>query len=108
MKNEKDQTICTTSGKPVDEHTREINPATGMQNDYIVLCEDERQKGFVRPYRDSYKHLKCGTVTTMGKALSETYASDPKFYSGTFCCGCKMHFPVTGFVWTVDGATVGS
>lgn len=49
--------ICTTSGKPIDEHTREINPATGQQNDYIVLCEEERKKGFVRPYRDTYKHV---------------------------------------------------
>ena len=108
MKDAKDQTICTTSGNPVDEHTREINPATGMQNDYIVLCEDERKKGFVRPYRDSYKHLPCGTVTTMGKALSETYARDPKFYGATFCCACATHFPVAEFIWTTDWETVGS
>jgi hypothetical protein len=97
--------LCTTSGKPIDEHTREINPTTGMQKDYIVLCPDERAKGFVRPVRRSYRHLKCGTVTTMGQALAETYARDPFFYSGTFCCACATHFPVGEdgeFVW--DGA----
>ena len=108
MKDEKDQTICTTSGKPIDEQTREINPATGMQNDYLVLCPDERAKGFVRPYRDSYKHLTCGTVTTMGTALSETYARDPTFYGGTYCCFCKTHYPVAEFIWTADGEKVGS
>lgn len=105
---EKSPAICTTSGKPIDEHTREINPRTGQQNDYIVLCPDERAKGFVRPYRDSYKHLPCGVVTTMGRSLSETYARDPSFYNGTFCVGCKAHFPLTEFVWTADGTQVGS
>jgi hypothetical protein len=108
MSDTREQIICTISGKPIDEHTREINEATGMQNDYIVLCEEERKKGFVRPYRDRYTHISCSTVTTMGRALSETYATNPKFYSGTFCCGCRAHFPVDEFVWTVDGQIVGS
>lgn len=65
-----------------------------MQNDYVVLAEEERAKGFVRPVRHSYKHLKCGAVTTMGQTLAETYARDPGFYSGTFCATCRAHFPV--------------
>ena len=44
--------------------------------------------------RRSYLHLKCGTVTTMGQAIAETYAADPTFYGGTFCVHCKAHFPV--------------
>lgn len=50
----------------------------------------------------------CGTVTTMGLALSETYARDPSFYGATYCCGCSMHLPVAEFVWTADGKVVGS
>lgn len=83
----------------------------GQQRDYVVLSESERAKGFVRPYRDTYKHLKCGAVTTMGRALSETYARDPDFYSGTFCCACGTHFPVGDdgeFVWVLDGSKVGT
>lgn len=99
---------CTTSGNPITPDHREIDPVTGQQKDYIVLCPDERAKGFVRPYRDSYKHLPCGTVTTMGQALAETYARDPHFYSGTFCCGCRTHKPLVEFVWTADGLQVGS
>lgn len=139
--------LCTTSGKPIDEHTREINPATGQQKDYIILCESERAKGFVRPYRESYKHVGirpthpvrdlteeeneryfnmgyvkyekypdeegltgrfwtqaqlnsgCGTVTTMKKSISETYAAKPDFYGATFCCACGNHYPVEEFVW---------
>lgn len=133
------------------------------QNDvYLVLSEEERAKGFVRPYRDSYKHVGnggpkhqtrplsddeksnplyqqqgyvlyekyplemepltgkmwtqdeidrtkgCGTITTMSRALSETYARDPKFYGGTYCCGCRRHLPVAEFRWTADNEVVGS
>jgi hypothetical protein len=83
----------------------------GQQKGYVVLCDDERAKGFVRPLRHTYRHLKCGTVTTMGLKLSETYARDPAFYSGTFCCGCAAHFPVGEdgeFVWDADGSKVGT
>lgn len=78
----------------------------GMQKNYLVLSEEERAKGFVRPVRRAYRHQPCGTVTTMGLALAETYARDPKFYSGTFCCMCRNHFPVGEqgeFIWD-DGS----
>lgn len=103
--------LCTTKGgDPSDPALREIDPASGMQKDYVVLCDAERAKGFVRPVRRTYVHEKCGTATTMGQALAETYARDPGFYSGTFCVGCGAHFPVgaTGeFVWD-DGTKVGT
>lgn len=67
------------------------NPATGMDKSYLVLSEEERAKGFVRPVRRSYRHLTCGTVTTMAQALAETYARQPSFYGATFCAGCRTH-----------------
>lgn len=154
--------LCTTNGKPVEEVRANQTNATGQHDGYIVLCPDERAKGFVRPYRDSYKHVGirpkyptveltpeqherydrfgyvafeafpdgslesnggastgrywtaadlksgCGSVTTMGRALSETYARDPKFYGATFCCHCNKHLPVAEFVWTADGERVGA
>jgi hypothetical protein len=100
--------LCTTNGKPVAEvRAGQINE-TGQHDGYIVLCPDERAKGFVRPYRDAYTHLKCGHVTRMGLALSETYARQPTFYSHTFCVTCNRHLPVAEFVWTADGHVVGS
>jgi hypothetical protein len=74
---------------------------------YLILSDAERAKGFVRPYRDAYKHRTCGTVTTMGRSLSETYARDPKFYGSTYCCQCQMHRPVSEFNWYEMDGSVG-
>ena len=99
---------CLVDGGAVTPDHRNIDPQTGQQHDYVVLCPNERAKGFVRPVRRSYRHTKCGTVTTMGQGLAETYARDPKFYGGTFCCGCGTHYPVAEFTWEPDGSVVGS
>jgi len=97
-----------TDGSPVTPDHREIDPTTGMQKAYVVLSADERAKGFVRPVRRSYIHTKCGVLTTMGQSIAETYARNPKFYSGTFCCGCGTHFPVNEFTWDGTEEVVGS
>lgn len=82
---------------------------SGQNKKYLVLSEEERAKGWVRPYRDTYVHDICGVATHMGRELSETYARDPKFYSHTYCVGskCQSHFPVSEFKWD-DGEIVGS
>ena len=100
--------ITLTNGQPVTPDHREIDPETGQQKGYVVLSEAERAKGFVRPLRDSYVHQKCGVVTRMGAAIAETYARDPKFYSGTFCVGCRSHFPLNEFRWDGTSDVVGS
>jgi len=84
------------------------NEPVPQQEVYLVLSEEERSKQFVRPYRDSYRHTTCGTVTSMGRALSETYARNPKFYGSTYCAGCRMHRPLKEFTWTADWQIVGS
>lgn len=103
-----------TDGSPVTDDHREIietGPRRGQQQGYVVLSDEERAKGFVRPVRDAYIHEKCGTRTSMARALAETYARDPFFYSGTFCAGCRIHFPVGEdgeFVWDGTAEKVGS
>ena len=97
-----------TAGEPVTPDHKDINPDTGQQKGYVVLTGEERAKGFVRPVRRVYTHKKCGADTTMGKALAETYARDPKFYGGTFCCACKDHFYLKEFVWKGTDEMVGS
>jgi hypothetical protein len=105
-----DRTARTLAdGSPVTEDHRELKP-NGQQKDYVVLSAEERARGFVRPVRRTYVHEKCGVATTMSHAIAETYARDPYFHSGTFCCGCGKHFPVGDdgeFVWG-DGSKVGT
>jgi hypothetical protein len=144
---------------PDGDANRDLKP-NGQQKGYVVLSDEERAKGFVRPVRDKYIHVGrkpkyplrdltfeemeqhgkygyvkfeeypeserpltgrywtqkqidggCGVVTTMGWKLAETYARDPSFYSGTFCCGCGAHFPVGEdgeFVWDGTDERVGT
>ncbi len=100
--------MCTTSGRPVDEVRADQTEKVGQYKDYIVLCPDERAKGFIRPVRNKYIHKTCGVETRMGDALSETYARDPKFYGSTFCVSCNKHLPVGEFTWSQNGEVVGS
>lgn len=77
---------------------------------YLVLSDAERAKGFVRPVRQSYQHLVCGSVTTMGLLLAETYARDPRFYGATYCCVCQQHCRVGAegeFVWVEADGSIG-
>ncbi len=87
-----------------------INSETGQYKDHWVLPESERLKGFVRPVRRTYTHIKCGVATSMGQPIAETYARDPKYYGSTFCIECRKYLPVGAegdFVWE-DGSKVGT
>lgn len=149
-----------SGGGAVTEDHRDLKE-NGQQKGYIVLSADERAKGFVRPYRDSYVHVGlpaprfdlldltpeqvarygdagyvkyetypesespvagrywtqaqldkigkgCRTLTRMSRDIAETYARDPHFYGGTFCCGCRTHLPLNEFVWDGTQERVGS
>lgn len=89
-------------GRGIDKEPTEQHEA------YLVLSDEERSKGFVRPVRLSYTHKICGSRTTMSRAIAETYARDPKFYGSTFCVYCNKHLAISEFVWTYDRSEVGS
>ena len=99
--------LTTDRSNPELKETKE----NGQQESYLILSEEEREKGFIRPVRRSYIHKKCGTLTTMDQRIAETYARDPSFYGGTFCVGCGKHFNLLinndyQFHWG-DGSGVG-
>ena len=109
------QRSSTTSDANDPRLTRGVDSEPVEQADvYLVLSEADRAKGYTRPYRTKYVHSapesgKCGVVTTMGHAIAETYARDPKFYGGTYCVGCRMHRPLAEFTWDDgSGQVVGS
>ncbi len=84
--------MSTTTNRD-DPELKELR-ADGQHVKHVVLSEEERAKGFVRPVRMSYVHDKCGTVTSMPLAIAETYARKPDFYGRTFCVHCSDYFPV--------------
>lgn len=100
--------VQLTNGQPVTPDHREIDPSTGQQRGYVVLSPEERAKGYVRQVRESYVHTVCGAVTRMSRSIAETYARDPKFYTGTFCCECRTHRPLAEFRWSGTDEVVGS
>jgi hypothetical protein len=96
---------------PKEARESGIDPETGMQRKYVVLSDEERARGFVRPVRTSYVHERCGATTTMGRLIAETYARDPYFYGGTYCATCCAHFPVGEdgeFLWAGTTQKVGT
>lgn len=92
---------------------RDLTPEEHERYDPIGYVKFEEYPESERPATGRYwtqaqLESGCGTVTTMGLALAETYARDPKFYGGTFCCACRTHFPVAEFVWDGTDEIVGS
>lgn len=100
-----------TDGSPVtpdhredqsrDRHAARLRGAIGGRTGERV-CATGRQGN---------RHLTCGTVTNMHRALSETYARQPDFDGGTYCCRCRAHFPVGAegqFVWDGTDEKVGT
>lgn len=105
----------TNSGRPpVNPDTSAVpDSATrpdGQHVDHWVMSPEERARGFVRPVRLSYRHEVCGTVTSMPRAIAETYAAKPGYYGKTFCCACGGYYPVGAngeFVWAGTTEKVG-
>lgn len=101
----------TTSDRSDPRLTRGVDETPRDQAEaYLVLSKEERAAGFLRPVRRTYRHLTCGTETTMGRDIAETYARQPDFYGATYCVACRMHRPVGAegeFVW-LDGSKVGT
>lgn len=103
--------VVAHNDKPLSPDYKSIDPLSGQQKEYMVLAPEERAKGFVRPLRTTYKHLRCGKTTTMGLNIAETYSISPGFYSGTFCSNCGGHYLVGQdgeFVWKDTNIKVGT
>ena len=104
---EKKQSLTDDPNDPALGRGVDTEP-TKQHSKYLVLSDEERAKGFIRPVRRSYVHKKCGSLTTMSQEIAETYARSPLFYGATYCVHCQMHLPVSEFTWDADGTTVGT
>lgn len=80
---------------PNDPRLRQPNEGDQRQHAvHLVLSQEERAKGYVRPLRTRYCHDTCGGVTRMPVPIAETYARQPDYYGRTFCTTCGDYFPV--------------
>lgn len=68
----------------------------------LELTADERAAGYVRPLLTTYRHLVCGTVTTIDAAIAGQLAREPGSYGLAYCQGCQRHAPTCEFVWPDD------
>lgn len=103
--------MAGTTDDPNDPGLKKTDLETGLQDKYLVLSDEERSKGFVEPYRDSYVHQKCGVATTIGREIAETYARNPQFYGSTYCANCQNTFSIGAdgeFVWKGTDQKVGT
>lgn len=98
--------LTTDRSDPRLGHGSDEKPVP-QQKAYLILSDEERAKGFTRPFRDCYRHKTCGHTTTMSRKIAETYAVNPKFYGSTYCVSCQMHKPVSEFLWLEnDGSEI--
>lgn len=77
---------------------------------YEAYPKSETSSAVGRFWTEEQLNSGCGTITSMGNAIAETYARNPKWYSETFCCRCGVHCSVGEngeFEW-LDGSKVGS
>jgi len=83
--NEEEPKMCTTSGRPVDVVRSEQTEKVGQHKDYIVLCPDERAKGFIRPVRQDYIHV-GQSICAKGIPHSEPSFEAPKLGGNRNIC----------------------
>lgn len=73
-----------------------------------ILTDKERDRGYVRPVRQTYTHKKCGKDTMLAIALAQGFAGDLSFLREAYCTTCGKHFPVSDFLWEETEEEVGS
>jgi hypothetical protein len=82
-----------------------IDPASATVAEQLALTKTEVDSQYVRPFRGSYKHIACGTVTTLiTDEAAENWSQFPGFWKQALLC--KFHnawFPVGDrageFIW---------
>lgn len=93
---------CLTDGNPVTPDHKEIDPKTGMQKGYVVLCPEERAKGYVRPLRESYKHVGRQPKYPLRELTEEEHARYNKYGYVAFEPYPESESPKTGRFWTQE------
>lgn len=78
------------------------DPETGMQKAYLVLSEEERKKGFVRPYRDAYTHVGVRPKYPLRDLTPEEAERHKMWHYVKFEKYPDSELPMTGRYWSRD------
>lgn len=90
---------CMIDGSPVTPDHKEINEKTGLQKGYVVLCKEERDKGFVRPYRDTYVHVGRKLPANLRELTEEEHERYDKYGYVKYEEYDESKSPVCGRFW---------
>lgn len=97
------KTLSNGSPIPSDGSYAELDPITGMQKNYVVLSEEERAKGFVRPVLDTYTHVgKAPPRFPLRDLTPEEHAQYDKYGYVKYEEYVGAQSSVTGRFWTQD------
>lgn len=92
--------VTLTDGSPVTPDHRELKP-NGQQKGYVVLSDEERAKGFVRPVRYSYIHVGMPAPQNPLRDLTpEEHADYDRYGYVKFEAYPESGSAVTGKYWT--------
>ena len=94
--------VILTNGQPVTPDHKDIDPRTGMQKAYVVLTEEERAKGFVRPVRTEYTHRGIRPTYPTRELTPEEHERYDKFGYVLFEEYPESESSVTGKFWTKE------
>ena len=90
-----------TDGSPVPEDQSHTKLRTdGQQKGYIVLTEEERRKGFIRPVRRSYRHVGIRPKYPLRDLTPEEAERYKEFGYVKFEIYPESESPKTGRYWT--------
>lgn len=87
---------------PKDPNLDITDAATGLQKAYLVLSEEERKKGFVRPYRDSYVHKGVAPKHPLRDLSAKEIEAHKQFGYVKFEKYPDEDLPLTGRFWTKE------
>lgn len=112
MDSEKMRMSTTTNGKPPREGWEDKGAAgpikeNGQHEAYYVLAEEERAKGFVRPVRQSYKHVGLRPKYALRDLTQDEKEALGKFNYVSYEEYPESMSPNVGRYWTSEQLTSG-
>lgn len=104
---DRSKTMLTT-GEPVPtDGSHTANRGDGQQRGYVVLTDEERLRGFVRPYREAYRHVGTRPRWPLRDLTTEEQVRYARFEYVKYERYPETESPLTGRYWTAKDLASG-